>query len=140
MKLSLFPCVNCGSTELRRSRLHSRGEWLQAMLGSYPFRCLRCNQRFSINIWLWSRLAFAKCPKCLRAELSSWPAKNYRLPFWKNLLMSFGAHRYRCAACRHRFVSFRPLEKATAENKHSESITNLGAADLGLVEETGTKP
>lgn len=111
MNLSAFPCPNCGSTDLRRSRINSKLEGLQTTFGAYPFRCLSCNYRFPVNIWLWSRLAFAKCPKCLRPELGIWPAKYYHLPLWKNLLVTFGAHRYRCAGCRHRFVSFRPLEK-----------------------------
>ena len=110
MKVSVLPCVNCGSTELRRSHIHSSAEWLQAATGSYPFRCSRCHHRFAINVWLWSRRAFAKCPKCLGPTLTTWPAKNYRLPLWKNLLVTFGAHRYRCSACRYRFVSFRPIE------------------------------
>ena len=139
MIVSVFPCVNCGSTDLRRSRIHSKIEWLQTMVGTYPFRCLRCNYRFQINIWLWSRLAFAKCPKCLRPELNSWPAQNYRLPFWKNLLVTFGAHRYRCKACRCRFVSFRPLEKSlsAATDLHAEG-NSVPQADL--VPETETDP
>lgn len=123
MMLSVFPCVNCGSTELRRSHIKSQWEWLQTAVGTYPFRCLRCNHRFPVNIWLWSRLAFAKCPRCLRPELTTWPAKYYRLPFWKNLLVTFGAHRYRCAACRHRFVSFRPIENTGGELAVPEADT-----------------
>ncbi|MBV9405663.1 MAG: hypothetical protein JO211_09990 [Acidobacteriaceae bacterium] len=103
---------------MRRSRRQSKLELLKMWLGSYPFRCNNCNQRFWINIWLFSKLAYAKCPKCLGSELTSWPRRNYRLSFFKNLLSTFGAHRYRCAACRHNFLSFRPTEAAiTAESE-----------------------
>ncbi len=80
-------------------------------LGSYPFRCVDCSQRFWINIWLFSKLPYAKCPKCLGGDLANWPRRNYRLSFRKNLLSTFGAHRYRCVACRYNFLSFRPPEK-----------------------------
>jgi len=77
-------------------------------LGSYPFRCGDCNQRSWVSIWLVSRLRYAKCPKCLGLELTPWSRRHYRLSFWKNLLSTFGARRYRCAACRYYFLSFRP--------------------------------
>ena len=125
MIVSVFPCLNCGSTDLRRSRIQSRLEWLQAAIGTYPFRCQNCQYRFPINVWLWSRLAFAKCPKCLRAELASWSPKSYRLPLWKNLLITFGAHRYRCAACRCRFVSFRPVENTAKVETPVDHFHNL---------------
>jgi hypothetical protein len=116
------------------------------MAGTYPFRCVHCNHRFQINIWLWSRLAFAKCPKCLRAELATWPGKNYRLPLWKNLLVTFGAHRYRCAACRCRFVSFRPLEKRAGQTTDAEQttdsnpVTDEAVKEIELLPETESKP
>ena len=82
-------------------------------IGTYPFRCLDCNARFSVNVFFLSRLAFAKCPKCLRMELTSWQHKSYHLGLLTKLMITFGARRYRCAACRCNFVSFRP--KAVAQ-------------------------
>ena len=140
MIVSVFPCVNCGSTDIRRSRIHSNIEWLQTAIGTYPFRCVRCNHRFQINIWLWSKLAFAKCPKCLRPELTGWPARNYRLPLWKNLLVTFGAHRYRCAGCRYRFVSFKPVEKPVPQTADQEPELTANAEEAELVPETKTEP
>lgn len=108
MKPSAIDCPDCGSASLRRSRRASWFELIPMMIGSYPFRCLDCNQRFWVNIWLVSRLRYAKCPKCLGLELTPWSRRHYRLSFWQNLLSTFGAHRYRCAACRHYFLSFKP--------------------------------
>jgi len=79
-------------------------------LGIYPFRCLDCNQRGWVNIWLFSKLQYAKCPKCLGMKLTAWPRKHYHLNFLNKLLMTFGANRYRCITCRCNFLSFRPCE------------------------------
>jgi DNA-directed RNA polymerase subunit RPC12/RpoP len=136
MITSIIHCQRCGSANLRRSRRKSKFEWLKMGVGTYPFRCIDCNNRFPVNVWLFSKLAFAKCPKCLGVELSGWPNKKYRLPFWKNLLITFGAHRYRCATCRHRFLSFRaaehghthalePEQDAAAESAHSSELEGL---------------
>jgi DNA-directed RNA polymerase subunit RPC12/RpoP len=130
MTSSVFQCVSCGSTDLRRSRIHSMLEWLQTMVGTYPFRCLRCNARFSLNIWLLPRLAFAKCPKCLRPEVTSWPTKSYRLPLWKSLMVTFGARKYRCAGCRHRFVSFRPTQKPLVQTDSAASEMDAAAEEI----------
>lgn len=78
-------------------------------IGTYPFRCLDCNGRFPVNVLLLSRLAYAKCSKCLSLELTTWPRKGYHVSLLKKLMLTFGARRYRCASCRHNFVSFRPL-------------------------------
>lgn len=108
MKPSAIPCPYCGRLSLRRSRRKAWFEFLGMMFGSYPFRCLDCNQRFWLNIWLFSRLRYAKCPKCLGLQLTGWPRRTHRLNLWQNLLSTFGAHRYRCSKCRHNFLSFRP--------------------------------
>jgi len=108
MKPSAIACPHCGSASLRRSR---RASWLEVIpmtVGSYPFRCLDCNQRSWVNIWLVSRLRFAKCPKCLGLELTPWSRRHHHLNLWRNLLSTFGAHRYRCAKCRYYFLSFKP--------------------------------
>ena len=78
-------------------------------MGIYPFRCLDCNGRFPVNVLLLSRLAYAQCPKCLGLELTTWDLKRYHVSLPKKLMLSFGARRYRCAACRCNFVSFRPM-------------------------------
>jgi DNA-directed RNA polymerase subunit RPC12/RpoP len=76
--------------------------------GLYPFRCIDCNQRIWASVWMLSKMQFAKCPKCLGLQLTNWDRKHYHQTFWRNFLMTFGAHRYRCARCRYNFLSFRP--------------------------------
>jgi hypothetical protein len=80
----------------------------RAAFGVYPFRCRDCNHRFSVSILLWSRLAYAKCPQCLRTDLGTWSRKHYKPGLLSNFLVTFGAQKYRCAQCRRNFVSFRP--------------------------------
>jgi len=109
MRFYAFSCVNCGSANIRRSRRKSASEFAEMLLGRYPFRCLDCNQRFWVNVWIFSTLPFAKCPRCLSIRITDTP-KHHRLRVWKKLLITFGAHAYRCSVCRHDFVSFRRAE------------------------------
>lgn len=101
-------CPDCGSGSIRLSRRQGIGERGKIALGNYPFRCLACNHRFWANIWLWSVWKYAKCPRCLGLDLTTWTYKMQHLSYWKKLLVTLGAQRHRCARCRCNFVSFRP--------------------------------
>lgn len=81
-------------------------------LGQYPFRCRECNCRFWLNVWLFAKVWYAKCPRCLGFELTTWPAKRARMQ--QRILVKLGAHRYRCAVCRKNFVSFLPRQSGEA--------------------------
>ncbi len=137
MKPSAIACPYCSSTSLRRSRRASWLELLPMLIGSYPFRCLDCNQRSWISIWLFSRLRYAKCPKCLGLELTPWSHRHYRLGFWRNLLSTFGAHRYRCAACRYYFLSFRPTCE-TVPASEATVATDVALHEVEVVTENNT--
>lgn len=108
MKTPLLICDGCGGRNFRRSRRKSVSDLLRMAVGRYPFRCLDCNRRVWVSIWMFSKLAYAKCPKCLNLELTEWDHKRYHHTFWWKLRATFGAHRYRCARCRYNFLSFRP--------------------------------
>jgi DNA-directed RNA polymerase subunit RPC12/RpoP len=110
MKPSAVTCPHCGSSSLRRSRRKAWFEFVGMLAGTYPFRCLDCSQRFWVSIWLFSRLKYAKCPKCLGSELTTWSRRHQHLNLWQNLISTFGAHRYRCSGCRCNFLSFRPCQ------------------------------
>jgi DNA-directed RNA polymerase subunit RPC12/RpoP len=116
MRPGVISCSHCGSQSLRRSRRQSWIEYVNMIAGIYPFRCLDCNERSWVGIWLFSRLLYAKCPKCLGLELGGWPKRHYHLSFWRNLLSTFGAHRYRCKRCRYNFLSFRPRQRGALES------------------------
>ena len=99
------------------------------IVGIYPFRCLQCGDRFFADVWLLSKLAFAKCPKCLSLELTIWPDKTFRQGPMRNLLLTLGAHRYRCPACRHYVLSFRPRKAgAVTLTEHWEAAVDKAEA------------
>jgi DNA-directed RNA polymerase subunit RPC12/RpoP len=108
MKIPALTCEHCGGRDIRRARVQSWSERIQGLVGIYPFRCRECQRRFQLSIWLLSKLHYAKCPKCLRMDLSTWSRKYYRAGMWASFLVTFGAQKYRCTACRCNFVSFRP--------------------------------
>ncbi|HEY3938751.1 MAG TPA: hypothetical protein VGL97_15060 [Bryobacteraceae bacterium] len=109
MSNPVLRCPDCESANVRRSKRQTSLELAKMAVGVYPFRCLACTQRFWASIWLWSAWKYAKCPKCLGLQLIYWPRRSYHLTFWSKLLLTMGAHPYRCAQCRCNFVSFRPL-------------------------------
>jgi DNA-directed RNA polymerase subunit RPC12/RpoP len=124
MKSNAIACRYCGSASLRRSRRQAWYEALRMMAGSYPFRCLDCNERSWASVWLVSRLRYAKCPKCLGLELTPWSRRHYRLSFWQNLVSTFGAHKYRCAKCRYYFLSFRRPYAPLVEGEESTVVSS----------------
>lgn len=108
MNIPSLECANCGCKHIRRARYLNWGERLRGALGIHPFRCRKCSHRFLVSIWLFGKLRFAKCPRCLGLELTTWSRRYYKVDVQKNFLLAFGAQKYRCRACRCNFVSFRP--------------------------------
>ena len=131
MKIAALVCEQCGGRDIRLARLQSFGERLRTLIGVYPFRCRDCQHRFSVSVWLFSKLAFAKCPRCLRTELTTWSRKFYNPGFAANMAITFGAQKYRCTACRCNFVSFRPrhgASRAPASDEPTDVIPGASAA------------
>lgn len=109
MKAHGLRCPQCGGDHVRRSRYRDKKERLRAFLGVYPFRCRDCNVRFLTGVLLIERSWYAKCPRCLRTELTTWSRRFYQATPWQNVKLFFGAQRCRCSACRYNFVTFKPL-------------------------------
>lgn len=107
MKVEDIECVQCGSHNIRRARLRTLSDRLRILTGVYPFRCRECQTRFLAGVLRLSKAPYAKCPRCLRTELGTWPQRHYNPGFAANLLLELGARKYRCPACRYNFVSFR---------------------------------
>ena len=143
MRTPIVLCANCGSESVRRSKRQSFGELVRMYMGVYPFRCMDCDTRFWVSIWLFSKLPFAKCPKCLNVQLSVWPAKYFAPNLWRSVAIMFGARRYRCMPCRHNFVSFRPmLPGSSVSEKAAQQVQDSAARDAGpvLISETASSP
>jgi hypothetical protein len=128
MKIPGLICASCGGEDLRRSRRQTVFEAVRMAVGLYPFRCLRCESRFWVSVWLFSKLPFAKCPRCLRMQLTVCPEKHFHSTLWRNLLLTFGAHRYRCSACRYNFCSFRPIQSGCKHADKQLDSSSLGKA------------
>ena len=127
-------CEYCGSNRLRRSRRQSSLEMAKMLIGTYPFRCQDCNGRFFVNVFLLSRLAYVKCPKCLSLDVTN-SGRGHHLSLWRRLMMTFGARRVRCRNCRYMFVSFRPVaapgrieETIQTEEEHATNVSDVPLA------------
>jgi Zn ribbon nucleic-acid-binding protein len=70
-------------------------------------RCRNCRARFTAQVWRLSNVAYARCPKCFKMDLSVWEERHYVGPAYKILMLRLGAHPYRCEYCRLNFVAFR---------------------------------
>jgi hypothetical protein len=76
------------------------------IFGFYSMRCRACHHSRTVPFYGLS--LYARCPHCLREELSDW-AEPYRFPPWyERWLLKIGARAHRCSPCRVNFVSFRP--------------------------------
>lgn len=78
--------------------------------GLFQLRCRHCDHRFSFSLWDPRNLAYARCPRCYRLDLSQWNENHYHVPTGQKILLALGARRHRCEACRCNFVGFRPAK------------------------------
>lgn len=104
-------CPKCGTRHTRVSSRYGMGELLKALFGVYQMRCRHCRTRWQTSMWANQAWRYARCPRCYRQELTTWNEQYYNPPpgtSWKLLL---GAKRYRCAACRCNFASFKPCRE-----------------------------
>jgi len=111
MKMALVSCPECGSKRLRISKVRGFRGRIRSMVGVLPFRCKKCERKFDSAIWSLSAIRYARCPKCLRMELSTWSEQYYNPPFTTLMKLRFGATPYRCDFCRCNFASFRACKE-----------------------------
>ncbi|MEZ5352007.1 MAG: hypothetical protein R2762_05170 [Bryobacteraceae bacterium] len=99
-------CSKCRSKNTRMVRAKGLWQHLTTLLGFYTIHCKDCGARQKIPFYGIS--IYARCPNCLREDLSDW-AEPYRFPpRYQRWLRNFGAKGHRCSPCRINFVSFRP--------------------------------
>lgn len=106
-KRKLVDCPRCDSSNTRSARTRGFIDQFLSLLGFYAFRCSDCNFRFRANPLGVTNAGYAKCPRCLRMDLTTWDPKYYKPSRWTDLKVWLGAHRWRCDPCRNNFVSWR---------------------------------
>ena len=111
MGLVITECPQCGSGKVRFSRSRTPWEKLCTFIGYCRFRCKECGGRFSEGILWLPGMHFARCPRCLREDLSDWAEKYYYPPWYQQIWLKVGAREQRCPACRVNFVSFLPRRR-----------------------------
>jgi DNA-directed RNA polymerase subunit RPC12/RpoP len=119
VNIPAFTCPECGNRHIRRSRYQNVTEHLGALFGVYPFRCRDCGARFQADVLMLKRLLYAKCPRCLRMQLTTWSRQFYQATWRQNVALILGAQRYRCSTCRYNFVAFRPRLRASKGTRGS---------------------
>lgn len=104
-------CPKCGARRIRSARLHGFIARAKSIIGIFPFRCRDCDTRFESFILDLSLWRYARCPKCLRTDLSTWSEHYYRPPWRTRAMLRLGATPYRCEFCRCNFASFRACKE-----------------------------
>jgi len=124
--MAIVVCPQCGSKQLRVSRIRGFRERFRSIVGILPFRCRQCEHRFESAIWSLSTVRYARCPKCLRMELSTWSEQYYNPPRTTILKLRMGATPYRCEFCRCNFASFRACKERFSWRRHREQAQSGG--------------
>ncbi|MCS7024310.1 MAG: hypothetical protein NZV14_05880 [Bryobacteraceae bacterium] len=104
-------CPACGSRHVRHSKSLSVWEKLVSVFGRYTLRCKDCHHRFATRVWKFADLRWTRCPRCYRTDLTTWSEEHYVARWRTQILLSFGAKRVRCEACRFNFAAFRPVKE-----------------------------
>jgi len=103
-------CPACHAPACRRSRRRTLMDFAAALVGSLPWRCSRCGERFRRRPAPFSHRFSAHCAICGNQDLKRIAPEHvtgFSAPF-KRLL---GMPAYRCIPCRHKFFSIRPLKE-----------------------------
>src|SRR6202021_2034687 len=101
-------CPACQAVACRRSRRRSIPEYLFSAVGVLPWRCLACETRFHARVIPLRHILYARCGICGNLELQRISREKVTGAFslLGNLLR---LPALRCAPCRHKFFSLRPL-------------------------------
>src|SRR5205807_847102 len=110
-------CPECGTRDVRTSHARSFADRLRALVGIYNVKCKRCDARFRGALWNPLLLFYARCPRCLRTELSKWSEEHYNPPTLTIAKLRLGASPLRCDFCRCNFASFRVRKRRFSWHK-----------------------
>jgi hypothetical protein len=113
-------CPLCHAPNTRRSRRRTVGDYLLGAAGVLPWRCETCEARFHARHVPLRHIIYARCAICGNLELqrisaehvpgiTSFVARVLRIPA------------LRCAPCRHKFFSVRPLRRESGRVEAAQS-------------------
>jgi len=106
--ISLTSCPVCHSANIRRSKRRSVLDHLFAFAGILPWRCEACATRFYSRLLPFRTLMYAHCSICGNLELQRISAERIT-GVTSTIGRLLGIQALRCAPCRHKFFSVRPL-------------------------------
>lgn len=121
-------CPECGSRRFKVLPVRSLGDRMGEYLGSFRLKCADCGCHYK-KTWRVLDYLYAKCPRCLRTDLTVWTEQYYRPPFGIALKIAFGARRRRCEACRHNFASFRFVKSRYQRPSPQQNTESRTAGD-----------
>src|SRR4029077_7798372 len=101
-------CPACQAAACRRSRRRSVSEYLVSAVGVVPWRCTSCQIRFHARAIPLRHLFYARCGICGSLELQRIAAGKV-LGVTSIMGRWLGLPAMRCAPCRNKFFSLRPL-------------------------------
>jgi hypothetical protein len=121
IETGLTSCPVCHSANTRRSKRRSVLDYLFAFAGILPWRCEACAARFYSRLLPFRTLMYAHCKICGNLELQRISAERIT-GVTSTIGRLLGIQALRCAPCRHKFFSVRPLHReeqpvAAAPNK-----------------------
>jgi len=108
--ISLTGCPVCHSANTRRSKRRSALDYLFAFAGILPWRCEACATRFYSRLLPFRTLMYAHCGICGNLELQRISAERIT-GVTSTIGRLLGIQALRCAPCRHKFFSVRPLHR-----------------------------
>jgi len=127
-------CPACGSSRVRFSKRRNSLEYLASLVGYCPIRCRDCGRRFWHGLLISLRMPYARCPRCLRDDLTDWAERYYYPKRFSRFLLKLGASQQRCSVCRVNFVSFLPRRTSYVNPAKLKKLTQSNITqDLTLM-------
>ena len=114
--LYTMDCPVCHAKDARRSRRRAPLDYVFSAAGIVPWRCRDCRIRFHARPIPFSHMLYAHCSICGNLELQR-ISPEYVSRFGYLIARLLHRPALRCAPCRHKFLSLRPI-------KHHQTIAN----------------
>ena len=112
-------CPSCQGSNFRRSRRRVFWDYLLSYVGILPWRCHACETRFYARPFPVRNLFYAHCRICGNLGLQR-ISPDHVSGAAALLARLFGVPALRCAPCRNKFFSVRPLRREASKEAAAE--------------------